>query len=97
MAKMKTADKSSLRSLCQVYMADKTGICKEAGLMLTNSVIKASKNQRFPLMITNSTNKIIKLNRGCVVVNNEPIEECNLTTTLTGKILLTSHLTMTHL
>ena len=28
---------------------------------------------------------MIKLNRGCVVANIEPIEECNLTTTLTGK------------
>ena len=87
MAKMKIADKTSLRrSLCQVYGADKTGISKEPGLMLTNSVIKVSKNQRFPLMITNSTNKMIKLNRGCVIAKIEPIEECNLTTTLTGKI-----------
>ena len=37
-------------------------------------------------MITNSTNKMIKLNRGCVVAKIEPIEECDLTTTLTGKI-----------
>ena len=29
---------------------------------------------------------MIKLNRGCVVAKIEPIEECNLTTTLTGKI-----------
>ena len=83
MAKMKIADKTSLRrSLCQVYRADKTGISKEPGLMITNSVIKVSKNQRFPLMITNSTNKMIKLNRGCVVAKIEPIEECYLTTTL---------------
>ena len=46
-------------------------------------------------MITNSTNKMIKLNRGCVVAKIEPIE-CNLTTTLTGKISIKkSHLTMT--
>ena len=81
MAKMKIADKKYLRrSLCQVYGADKTGISKAPGLMSTNSVIKVSKNQRFPLMITNSTNKMIKLNRGCVVAKIEPIEECNLTT-----------------
>ena len=61
---MKIADKTSLRrSLCQVYGADKTGISKELGLMITNSVIKVSKNQRFPLMITNSKNKMIKLKR----------------------------------
>ena len=29
---------------------------------------------------------MIKLNRGCVVAKIEPIEECNLTTTLTGMI-----------
>ena len=53
--------------------------------MITNLVIKVGKNQRFPLMIMNSTNKTIKLNRGCRVAKIEPIEECNLTTTLTGK------------
>ena len=87
LAKMKIADKTSLRkNLCQVYGADKTGIRKEPGLMITNSVIKLSKNQRFSLMITNSTNKMIKLNRGCVVAKIEPKEECNLTTTLPGKV-----------
>ena len=86
MAKLKIAGKTSLRrSLCQVYGADKTSISKEWGLMITNSVIKVSKNQRFPLMITNVTNKMIKLNRGCVVAKIEPIEDCNLTTTLTDK------------
>ena len=86
MAKTKIADKTSLRgSLCQVHGADKTGISKEPGLMITNSVIKVSKNKRFCLMITNATNKMIKLNRGCVVAKIEPIEECNLITTLTGK------------
>ena len=44
------------------------------------------KNQRFPLMITNSTNKMI--NRGCIVAKIEPIEECNFNTTLTGKIFI---------
>ena len=63
MAKTKIADKTSLRSLCQVCRTDKTGISKEPGLMITNAVIKVGKNQRFPLMITNSTNKMIKLNR----------------------------------
>ena len=67
-------------------MADKTGISKEPGLMISNSVIKAGKNQKFHLMITNSTDKMIKLNRGCAVAKIEPREECNLTTTLTGKI-----------
>ena len=37
-------------------------------------------------MITNSTNKMIKLNRGCVLAKIEPTEKCNLTITLTGKI-----------
>ena len=87
MAKTKIADKTSLiRSLFQVYGADKTGISKEPRIMITNSVIKIGNNQRFSLMITNSTNKMIKLNRGCVVAKIEPIEECNLTTTLTSKI-----------
>ena len=54
--------------------------------MITNSVIMVGKNKRFPLMILNSTNKMIKLNRGCVVAKIEPTEDCNLTTTLTGKI-----------
>ena len=87
MAKTKIAVKTSLRrSLCQVYGADKTGISKEPGLMITNSVIMVGKNQIFPLMITNPTNKMIRLNRGCVVAKIEPIKECNLTTTLMGKI-----------
>ena len=54
--------------------------------MIADSVIKVGKNQRFPLMITHTTNKMIKLNNGCVVAKIEPIEECNLTITLTGKI-----------
>ena len=67
-AKTKIADKTSLRrSLHQVYGADKTSISKEPGLMITNSAIKVSKNQRFPLIITNSTDKMIKLDRGCIV------------------------------
>ena len=47
--------------------------------MITNSVIKVGKNQRFPLMITNSTTKMIQLNKGCVVAKIETTEECNLT------------------
>ena len=86
MAKTKIANKTSLRSLFQVYGVDKTGISKEPGLMITNAVIKVGKNQRFPLMITNSTNKMIKLNMGYVVTKIEPIEEHNLITTLRGTI-----------
>ena len=82
MAKTKIADKiSSRRSLCQVYRADKTGINKEPGLVITNSVTKVGKNWRFPLIITNSTNKMNKWDRGCVVAKIEPREDCNLTTT----------------
>ena len=56
MAKTKIAVKTSLgRSLCQVYGVDKTDISKKPGLMITNLVVKVSKNQRFPLMIPNST------------------------------------------
>ena len=73
MDKTKIAGKTSLRrSLCQVYRADKTGSSKEPGLMITNLVVKVSKNQIFPLMITNATNKMIKLNMGCVVAKIIP-------------------------
>ena len=73
-------DKTSLRkSLCQVYATDKTGISNEPGLMLTNAVVEVSRNQRFPIEIINNTNKMFKLNRGCVIGKIEPIEECNLT------------------
>ena len=58
MANMKIADKTSLRSLCQVYRADKTGISKEPGLMITNSVIKVSKKSKIPF----NDNKLNKQN-----------------------------------
>ena len=80
MAKTKINDKTSLRkSLRQVYATDKTGISNEPGLMLTNAVVEVSRNQRFPIEIINNTNKMFKLNRGCVIGKIEPIEECNLT------------------
>ena len=80
MAKTKINDKTSLRkSLCQVYATDKTGISNEPGLILTNAVVEVSRNQRFPIEVINNTNKMFKLNRGCVIGKIEPIEECNLT------------------
>ena len=36
-------------------------------------------------MITNSTNKMVKLKRGCVLAKIEPVDECNLTTAFQGK------------
>ena len=87
MTKTKINDKTSLRkSLCQVYTGDKTGISTEPGLITTNAVVQVDKKQRFQLMITNSTNKIVKLKRGCVLVKIEPVDECNLTTAFQGKI-----------
>ena len=72
--------KTSLRkSLCQVYATNKTGISNEPGLMLTNAVVEVGRSQRFPVEIINNTNKMFKLNRGCVIGKIEPIEECNLT------------------
>ena len=86
MAKTKINDKTSLRkTLCPVYGGDKTSISTEPGLIITNAVVQVNKEQRFPLMITNSTNKMVKLKRGCVLAKIEPVDECNLTTAFQGK------------
>ena len=49
LAKTKINGKTSLRdSLCQVHGAEKTGVSNEPGIVVTNTVVKVGRNQKFP-------------------------------------------------
>lgn len=50
-------------------------ISTEPGLMVANSVIKFQKYHRCPILIVNSTNRPIKLKRGCPLAKVELIDE----------------------
>ena len=60
--------------LCELSEAEKGFISTEPGVKLVGSVSK-SKNRRLPIMIMNTTQKTIKLRRGCVVAVATPVSE----------------------
>lgn len=49
-------------------------LSQEPGVIITNGVVKVAKNRKFPILVCNSTNKTIKLNRGSVVARVEEVE-----------------------
>ena len=60
--------------LCELSEAEKGFISTEPGVKLVGSVSK-SKNRRLSIMIMNTTQKTIKLRRGCVVAVATPVSE----------------------
>ena len=48
---------------------------QEPSVMVSNSVARLSKNRNIPVMKVNSTNKIYKIKKGCVIAKLEKIED----------------------
>ena len=64
----------------EIEAVDSGFISTEPGLMVGNSLVNWNNNRRFPLMITNNTNKTIRLKRGCVIGYAPPISKQNVAT-----------------
>ena len=69
---------SNDKSLCQIVTTDQASISQDPGLILHEGVVKIKGSSKFPLLITNTTNKTYKLKRGCVLGKAESVAECNL-------------------
>ena len=61
-------------ALCELSEVEKGFISNEPGVKLVGSVLK-SNNRRLSIMIMNTTQKTIKLRRGCVVAVAAPVSE----------------------
>lgn len=79
MSRVKMPDKKKKSSkLYQVCSIDKGVLSQEPGLALNDAIIKFNRSSKFPVLITNSSNKTFKLKRGTVIGKIEPIKEQNL-------------------
>ena len=63
------------QNIYQIIPTDSGFLSQEPGVMVSNSVARLSKNRNIPVMIVNSTNKIYKIKKGCVIAQLEKIED----------------------
>ena len=55
-------------ALYEISGVDQGFIGSQPGLMITNTLVKKAKSNKYPVIIVNNTNKTISLKNGCVIV-----------------------------
>ena len=62
-------------SLYEISGVDQGFIGSQPGLMITNTLVKKAKSNKYPVIIVNNTNKTISLKKGCVIARIESVQE----------------------
>ena len=65
-------------NLYEISAVDTNFIGSQSGVMIGNSVVNMSANNRYPVMIIDNTSKTIALKKGCVIGNVSPVSEQNV-------------------
>lgn len=52
-------------------------ISNEPGILIPNTVVEITKSRTVPLLIVNSTNKIVHLKKNCIIAKAKKINEIN--------------------
>ena len=61
----------------QVIPTEDSTISRELGLLTVNSIVKTSKQGKFPVFLINNINKLIWLRKGSTTGKIEEVKECN--------------------